>query len=230
MTSSVRARPDRGGRSAGLISALNGISTGAYEDERDVWSLALQRARAEGWVCVELCAIVAPLVTSLAEYLAAERDLSAFTRVSLHAPIGIASPNKVVDELLQLPLDGDVILHPDVYGGSDAVAALGSRAVFENMDVAKPLGRTLEDLATILDRFPEAGFCLDVAHVWTNDQTLSLGHALIDAFGARLRQLHISGIEPDGTHRETTRDDLALYAPLVERCEDVVHVFETVLV
>jgi hypothetical protein len=181
-------------------------------------------------MCIELCAIVAPLVTSLAEYLATEGDVAAFSRVSLHAPVGIASPNEAIEELLLLPLDGDVILHPDVYGRSDAVAELGPRAVFENMDVAKRFGRTNEDLTTILERFPEAGFCLDVAHVWTNDQTLSLGHALIDAFGARLRQLHVSGIESDGTHRETTRDDLALYAPLMERCEGVVHVFETVLV
>ena len=190
----------------------------------------MQRARAEGWVCVELCAIVAPLVPSLTEYLATEGDLAAFTRVSLHAPVGIASPVAAIEELLQLPLDGDVILHPDIYGSSDAVAALGPRAVFENMDVAKRFGQTIEDLGSILERFPQAGFCLDVAHVWTNDQTLSLGHALIDAFGPRLRQLHVSGIEPDGTHRETTCDDLTLYAPLLERCEQVAHVFETVLV
>jgi sugar phosphate isomerase/epimerase len=207
---------------------VKGISTGAYEQERDTWSLALERAREERWVCVELCAIVPPLVSSLAEYLA-EHDVAAFARVSLHAPVGIASPNEAIAELLHLPLEGDVILHPDLYGAADAVSELGSRAVFENMDVAKRFGQTVDDLAPILERFPEAGFCLDVAHVWTNDRSLELGHALVEAFGARLRQLHVSGIEPDGTHRGTTNDDLSLYAPLLERCGHVPHVFETVL-
>ena len=209
---------------------MNGISTGAYEHERDTWSLAVQRAQAEGWACVELCAILPPLVTSLAEYLEGEDDLATFTRVSLHAPVGIASPNEAIDALLRLPLDGDVILHPDIYGADDAAAALGPRAVFENMDVATRFGRTVDDVAAVLGRFPEAGFCLDVAHVWTNDRSLDLGHALLDAFGPRLRQLHVSGIEPDGTHRDTRPDDLALYAPLLERCCHVPHVLETVLV
>ena len=181
-------------------------------------------------MCVELCAILLPLLTALAEYLAVEDDLPAFNRVSLHAPVGIASPKDAVDAVLRLPLEGDVILHPDLYGADDAVAALGPRAVFENMDVAKRFGQTVGDLASVLERFPEAGFCLDVAHVWTNDRSLDLGHALIDAFGMRLRQLHVSGIEPDGSHRDTTRDDLVLYAPLLERCGRVPHVFETVLV
>ena len=209
---------------------MNGISTGAYVQERDIWSLAVRRARAEGWVCVELCAIVPPLIASLADYLTGEDDVAAFTRVSLHAPVGTASPTEAIDAMLHLPLDGDVILHPDVYGAADSVASLGPRAVFENMDVAKRFGRTVEDLAEVLERFPEAGFCLDVAHVWTNDRSLALGHALIDAFGTRLRQLHVSGIEPDGTHRNTTRDDLALYEPLLQRCGSVPRVFETMLV
>jgi hypothetical protein len=41
--------------------------------------------------------------------------------------------------------------------------------------------------------------------------------------------VHVSGIEPDGTHRKTTEDDLSLYAPLLERCADVPQVLETVL-
>jgi Xylose isomerase-like TIM barrel len=208
---------------------VRGISTGAYERERDTWSLALKRAKEERWACVELCAIVPPLVTSLAEYLV-EDDLGAFDRVSVHAPVGVASPNEAISELLHLPLEGDVILHPDLYRTADAVSELGPRAVFENMDVAKRFGQTVADLAAVLERFPDAGFCLDVAHVWTNDRSLDLGHALVDAFGARLRQLHVSGIEPDGTHRATTDDDLALYAPILERCSHVPHVFETVLV
>ena len=89
------------------------------------------------------------------------------------------------------------------------------------MDVTKRYGRDVVDLAEVFAAFPEAGFCLDVAHVWTNDPTLRLGHDLLDAFGERLRQLHVSGIEADGTHRPTTAADLDLYEPLLDRCRHV---------
>ncbi|HST14576.1 MAG TPA: hypothetical protein VLJ44_06980 [Gaiellaceae bacterium] len=209
---------------------MRGISTGAYEKERDTWSAAVDRARREGWPCVELCAILPPLLSTLAPYLSqAGDDLGGFERISIHAPVGIESGDVVVQAIVRLPLDGDVILHPDLYSTADTVYSLGDRAVFENMDVAKSFGRTVEDLTTVYERFPEASFCLDVAHVWTNDRSLILGHDLLDAFGDRLRQLHVSGIEPDGTHRKTTEDDLSLYAPLLERCAHVPHVLETVL-
>jgi sugar phosphate isomerase/epimerase len=207
---------------------VNGISTGAYEIERDDWRDAVARARREGFTCLELCAIVPPLLGTLAAYLTAA-DLDGFARVSLHAPVRI-DPPEAVGEIRLLPVDGDVILHPDVYGRDAAAAALGPRAVFENMDVTKSLGRTVEDLSTVFDLFPDAGFCLDVAHVWTNDQSLALGHDLLDSFGDRLRQLHVSGIEPDGTHRETTAADLELYRPLLERAAHVPHVYEAVIV
>jgi sugar phosphate isomerase/epimerase len=97
------------------------------------------------------------------------------------------------------------------------------------MDVNKPFGRWTAELADVFRRFPQAGFCLDVAHVWTNDRSLALGHELLDAFGGRLRQLHVSGIEPDGTHRDTTEADLDLYRPLLDRCEHVPWLLETVM-
>jgi sugar phosphate isomerase/epimerase len=208
---------------------VKGISTGSYESEREDWAAAVERARREGFACLELCAIFPLLVETLAAYLA-RHDLAGFARVSLHAPVGIDSADEAVATIRRLPLDGDVILHPDLYGRDDAAARLGSRATFENMDVAKSFGRTVEDLRAVFARFPEAGFCLDVAHVWTNDRSLALGHELLDAFGDRLRQLHVSGIEPDGTHRETTAADLELYRPLLDRAAHVPHVFEAVVV
>src|SRR5207244_10248992 len=87
----------------------------------------------------------------------------------------------------------------------------------------------LYDPNELFDAYPEASFCLDVAHVWTNDPSLRLGHRLIDRFGHRLRQLHVSGIEPDGTHRPTTRADLDLYAPLLARCRHVPWLLEAEL-
>lgn len=184
----------------------------------------------EGWSTIELTAITEPLYASLTTYLRT-RDLpSSFRRVSAHAPaVFETSPADVAERLACSTLGLDLVLHPDLYAAEDALAALSGRAVFENMDANKTFGRTVEDLAEVFERFPEAGFCLDVAHVWTNDETLRLGLDLLDAFSDRLRQLHISGIERDGTHRTMTADDLRLYRPLLARCEHVPWVLEAEL-
>ncbi len=205
------------------------MATGSYLAERDDWPSAVARARAEGWTILELTAIDRARLDALIELLAVEpRTLDGLERVSVHAPVRFdGSTDDLRAALVGLP--HDVVLHPDAYRGEAWVVDLGSRAVFENMDVAKRFGREVADLRQVFATFPEAGFCLDVAHVWTNDPTLRLGHELIDELGGRLRQLHVSGIEPDGTHRPTTRADLDLYAPLLDRCRDVPWLLEAEL-
>lgn len=197
-----------------------GISTGAYFPEQRELAPLVVRARSEGWPYLELLAAMPDDVDRLVALTSTPHALDGFARVSIHAPVTAV-------DLALLPAGFETILHPHEY--RDA-CALGDRAVFENMDVAKPSGRTVEDLAAVFDRHPRAGFCLDVAHVWTNDPTLALGHDLLDAFGERLRQLHVSGIEPDGTHRDTTSADLALYEPLLARCGHVPWILEARLI
>ena len=207
-----------------------GIATGAYVGERDDWPAALARARREGWATVELTAIRNERLEALTSLLADEpAALDGFERISVHAPARdfVAEPRPAVDSLRLLPYD--VVFHPDVYREQGWIRELTSRAVFENMDSTKEFGRGVVDLSETFAAFPEAGFCLDVAHVWTNDPTLALGHELLDAHGGRLRQLHVSGIEPDGTHRPTTPADLALYEPLLARCAGVPWLLEAEL-
>jgi hypothetical protein len=196
-----------------------GISTGAYDSPG--LAVLTERAHDEGWAQLELFAERLAELDELNALLASPpAALGAFERVSVHAPI-----EPLAVELL--PTGYDVTLHPDLY--PDATA-LGSRAVFENMDVAKSFGRTAADMAVVFERNPSAGFCLDVAHVWTNDPTLALGHELLDTLRGRLRQVHVSGIEPDGRHRDTTAADVALYEPLLERCAGVPWILEAQLV
>ena len=206
-----------------------GIATGAYVAERDDWAAAIGRARSEGWRRLELTAMrgrLAPLLRFLDDHGSV---LASFERVSVHAPAAMTVTAAEAIASLE-PLDFDVVLHPDVYGSEPACARIGARAVFENMDVTKAFGRNGEELAEVFERFPDAGLCLDVAHVWTNDSSLALGHELLDALGGRLRQLHVSGIEADGTHRPTTHADLELYEPLLARCTHVPWLLETELV
>ena len=205
-----------------------GVATGAFVVERDDWPASVGRARDEGWRWVELTAIRGRLDGLLRFLESAPDALGGFERVSVHAPAKMGEAPADVIRLLE-PLAFDVVLHPDVYGSEPACARLGGRAVFENMDVTKPSGRDVADLRDVFAAFPEAGLCLDVAHIWTNDPTLALGHELLDAFGGRLRQLHVSGIDENGTHRPTTSADLELYAPLLGRCRDVPWLLEAEL-
>jgi hypothetical protein len=212
------------------MQANYGMGTGSYVEERDDWWRAVGRARLEGWPFVELTAVVETLLAALPEFLDLSPDLlDGFERVSLHAPISAESPERMIEMIVRLPLESDVIFHPDVWAHERALDLLGARVVFENMDAGKRFGRSVDDLRGVFAAHPVAGFCLDVAHVWTCDRTLRLGQELLDEFGDRLRELHVSGIEPDGTHRTTTQADLDLYRPLLERCTGVPWILEAVI-
>jgi hypothetical protein len=212
------------------MNRLCGMSTSSYEAERDDWLRAVERARIEHWRYLELGAIFEPMLPTLAGFLADHRLLlDDFERVSLHAPVRAEVPMDTIAAIEALSLDADVIFHPDTWGDQPSVDRLGPTVVFENMDVAKQFGKSVADLERVFAAHPQAGFCLDVAHVWTNDRSLELGHDLLDAFTDRLRQLHVSGIEPDGTHRNTTRADLELYRPLLDRCGDVPWILEALI-
>lgn len=211
-----------------------GIATGAFLAEREDWGASITKAAADGYRILELTAITLERLETLGRFLK-EPDtllsLSSFDRVSIHAPGRAArgSQRDVLGTLTSLRTDFDIVLHPDVYVGEQAVSQLREQAVFENMDCQKDFGRDVRDLRAVFAEFPNAGFCLDVAHVWTNDPTLTLAYELIDRFGERLRQVHVSGIEEDGTHRSTTPQDLALYEPVLALCTHVPWLLETKL-
>jgi sugar phosphate isomerase/epimerase len=124
-----------------------------------------------------------------------------------------------------------VVVHPDLVGEDEAelLRPLGVRLCFENMDNQKADGRFPAELERVYALCPDAAFCLDVAHVWTHDPSMELAFELLDCFGERLRQVHLSGIEPDSQHRPTTFQDVARYAGAVERCGDVPVILETTL-
>jgi sugar phosphate isomerase/epimerase len=209
-----------------------GIATGAFDDERDDWDAALAKAARGGWRVLELTAVTEDLLYALISLLGRDEvALNPFERVSLHAPVVFrTSATAVARRLVALPHAWDIVVHPEEYMGEPLLLSLGRRLVFENMDSQTSFGRSVADLGSVFDAHPEAGFCLDVAHCWTSDPSLRLAHDLLDSFGDRLCQLHVSGIEPDGTHRATTRRDLDLYAPVLARCPHVPWLLEAELV
>ena len=57
-----------------------------------------------------------------------------------------------------------LVQHPDVLTAPDLLAPLGRRLALENMDARKP-GRDVAELEPYFRVLPEAGLCVDVAHV-----------------------------------------------------------------
>src|SRR5918994_1803505 len=76
---------------------------------------------------------------------------------------------------------------------------------------------------------PEAGFCLDVAHVLSVDQTMVAGELLLDAFAGRLRHLHVSSLDGACRHVPLTVEHETRYAELLRRCPDVPWILEAPL-
>ena len=195
----------RGGDWAGLVRAACDVSTHA----------------------VELAALEAAELPGLVRFLAGRPRLP-FRYVSVHAPVkGVtASDAERVADLARLPLSvRSIVVHPDLIVDPAPYRALGGRVVIENMDARKAGGRYVAELAPLFAELPQAGFCLDVAHVHTHDPSLELGRELLDAFRSRLRQIHLSSIRA-GSHVTLEADDEPLFAPLLRRCRDVPWILE----
>ena len=211
---------------AALAPSALGLSTGAGAREPGGWRARARRALAVAGDALELAGI-----GDRAELAALVRDLvgaglPAGVALSVHAPAGLAA-EEVADLLAALPPGVErIVVHPDRIGDPAAVAPLGARLVLENMNARKRDGRTPEELEVHFRGLPRAGLCLDLAHVATHDPTLALADRLLEAHGARLRQLHLSGADPAGGHRPLALSDVRRYEPVLRRCRAVPWILE----
>ena len=195
----------------GIVAAHHplGASTGLYADARVAWA--------------ELEALVA--------FLAGRPHLP-HRHLSVHGPVkGLRRPEAALAAALDaLPASVDaIVLHPDTMAEPAAFASLGPRLALENMDARKATGRTPEELEPFFDALPDAGFVLDVAHVASVDPSMALGDELLDAFGHRLRHLHVSSPAAGGGHAPLSDADEERFCPLLARCIDVPWILEAPL-
>lgn len=230
MTSLVEpyAMPSARGLVANHLRA--GLSTGALAEQRGDWPALIEAARDLSGAAVELAALSAHELPGLTAFLDEDPWLP-FRFVSVHAPTkGLeAGDHALAAALADLPPVVDtIVLHPDTLAEPEAYRALGRRAVLENMDARKSAGTTVSELEALFELLPEAGFCLDVAHVWSLDPTMALGHELLDAFRLRLTHVHVSSVTPACVHVALSAAHEALFGDVLERCVDVPWILEAV--
>jgi hypothetical protein len=218
---------------SGVVSQHHplGASTGYMSASRGDWPALVAEALETSPFAAELAALSERELPALEAYLAGEPELP-FAYLSVHAPVKhLRMPEtELVRRLCRLaPLVDGIVVHPDAMDDPRAYRALGSCLVLENMDARKPTGRTVAELAPFFAALPEAGFCLDVAHVLSVDGSMETGEQLLDAFAGRLRQLHVSSLGDTCRHVPLTVAHEARYAALLRRCPDVPWILEAPL-
>jgi hypothetical protein len=181
-----------------------GFSTGSIA--RGDFRAALQALSTSGadTRAVELSALRAaelPALASAAETLV----LDGFDHVSIHAPSSFPPEDegRIVDLLISLCDRGwPVVVHPDTIGPrSDGLwREFGPLLLIENMDKRKPIGRSAAELDELFDRFPDAGLCFDIAHARQCDPSMLETYRILQAHGARLREVHISEVSSSSKH------------------------------
>ena len=218
---------------SGVVSQHHplGASTGYMETSRADWAALVAEARETSAFAAELAALSEDELPGLEAYLSAGPELP-FAYLSVHAPVKhLRMPEtELVARLAHLaPAVDAIVVHPDTIDDAAAYRRLGSCLVLENMDARKRTGRTVAELVPFFAELPEAGFCLDVAHVLSIDASLGEGARLLDAFAGRLRHLHVSSLDAACRHVPLTAEHEARFTPLLRRCPDVPWILEAPL-
>src|SRR5918997_2639497 len=215
---------------SGVVSQHHplGASTGYMSASRGDWPAMVTEALETSAFATELAALSEGELPGLEAYLATEPELP-FAYLSVHAPVKHLrmAESELVRRLCRLaPLVDGIVVHPDAMDDPRAYRPLGSCLVRENMDARKPTGRTVAELAPYFAALPDAGFCLDVAHVLSVDGSMEAGERLLDAFAGRLRPPPGS---PGGDGFRPTPPTLqheGRHAELLRRCPDVPWILE----
>jgi hypothetical protein len=177
-----------------------GFSTGslALSDVR----LGLEMVAGTRTCAIELSALreaeLVPLIGILDSL-----DLGQFEYISFHAPSRLIemSEGKVV-ELLENGVNREwpIIVHPDVIVDFACWKILGDRLCIENMDKRKPVGRTVSELEPFFQKLPHARFCFDIGHARQVDPTMSEAASILQHFGDRMEQIHMSYVASNSVH------------------------------
>jgi hypothetical protein len=182
-----------------------GYSTGSLARTDVFGALRLLRKHDAG--SVELSALrtheLAPLLEAVSQL-----PLHAYRHISVHAPSAFTADEEpeIAAALLPIARRGWlIILHPDTIHDFRLWTSFGDRLAIENMDRRKPVGRTVKELEEVFALLPDASFCFDVAHARQCDPSMTEAYRLLDTFGNRLAEVHVSELDAQSRHVRLSR-------------------------
>jgi hypothetical protein len=182
-----------------------GYSTGSLA--RSDVSAALEMLQRHATGSVELSALrtheLIPILRAIPDL-----PLHEYRHISIHAPSAftVAEESVIARELLPFARRGWlIVMHPDAIHDFDVWSGFGNRLCLENMDRRKPVGRTVEELQPIFARLPRASFCFDIAHARQCDTSMTEAYRLLEAFGGRLAEVHVSELDAHSRHVRLSR-------------------------
>lgn len=146
-------------------------------------------------------------------------DVDYFDYVSFHAPSKLVNfdEHEFVGFLQKIAKrNWLIVVHPDVITDFSIWNSLGELLCIENMDKRKSIGRTVSDLEYIFERLPNASFCFDVAHARQIDSTMKEAKQMLNKFGHRLKQIHLSDVNSQSKHETLSLESLLSYSKLFE--------------
>ena len=177
-----------------------GISTGALCGGD--WRQAVAILNRKSVSAVELSALRLVEFDELAEE-ALSFARQGFAYVSFHAPSAFPAEHEleVVTKLARIVAHGfPVIAHPDCIRDFKCWRKLGDGLLIENMDKRKPFGRTVSELRPVFAKLPDARWCFDIGHAKQVDTTMIHASQMLDAFGDRLAEIHLSDVDASSKH------------------------------
>ncbi len=176
-----------------------GFSTGTIHKSKTARE-AIGEIKALGCKAIELGFVRMSRIEEgqLEEILAS--DLVGFEHVSFHAPkfeygdnertFEIFEKIKRIDKLRKLDV---VVFHPDPISDFGVFQLLDFNVGFENMDNQKASFQKPEELFKIINQNSRFSLVLDVNHIFSNDQTMSLVDGFYSKLEDRISEIHISG-------------------------------------
>lgn len=125
--------------------------------------------------------------------------LDKFAYKTIHGPISLADIPKKQQSLYINKLEiiykklsfNAVIFHSDNVD-IDLLKNVKFQVLIENND-HRYKDKSVAELKTLFDKYPQFNMVLDINHCYTNDKTLKLADDMINAFSDRIKEIHISG-------------------------------------
>lgn len=147
-------------------------------------------------------------------------DLSGFDHVSIHFPSAYPSAEeaRLVERLQNAAPGVPVVVHPDAIHDFTPWRALGAAVLVENMDRRKSRGRTVREMEATFEELPDARLCFDVGHARQVDTSLTEAFLILERFGERLAQVHLSDVATSARHNRLSRTAILAFqelAPLI---------------